>query len=516
MPQQIFEREDRRAEVLPFYATAVRVDSENIEWRLRRLRNLAALDLADAYFEAAHELLPVLERVEGLDEALAALDELDAYVEDKPAQLAHRCDYLLLRARRLTAADQATEARDAALKAADLYYDADETEKGVEILEQLLENDPHDLGVKERLGDWYLSLDRIEEALNCFRSLAQVYAENGSMDMQLDILLKISEIDKTDVEVLTELLAAHERMGNTRDARETRLRIAELQLNRSEFEQALAASREILAGEPECLAAWELCLQIHEASGDSEAFQSDALQLLEIHLKADASEEADHLIERIETLFPGDYQVLALQVRILCDEGKWEDALERVRVALADCAGQDDAACSLRLLQSVLGRNDLLDEALAPSWIDACCGAGAVETQWEEIVRLLELLQRQNPWATRSMRCARSSRRRRISSRPARCRFRSWSRAASTGAPSRPFRIGPGSVGMPGGRTKRFSIMKLPWNCCPTMWTCWVNCWLSGWKWDCIEGERTWRCVWRISTNPPAWWHKPSGPSRPD
>ena len=392
---EIFEKENRRAEVTPFYATSVLVDSENLSWHLRRLRNLAALNLSEAWFEAAHELMSLLEHATDLDAVLVALDELDAYVADKPEALTHRCDYLLLRARRLTEADQATEARDAAFKAADLYYDADQTEKSVEILESLLENDPHDLGVKERLGDWYLSLDRVEEALNCFRSLAQVYAENGSTDMQLDMLLKISEIAPGNLEVLGQLLTAHERMGNTRDARETRLRMAELFLSQGEFESAQVSCRDVLAGEPECLAAWELCLQIHEAAGDQEAFHHDALLLLEIHLKANASEEAAHLIERLEAFFPGDPQVFALQVRILCQEGKWEDAVALLKTVLEECAGEKDFARSLRLLQSILGLSDSLDEELVQPWVDVCCETGTVEEHWEEIERILNLSQRQ-------------------------------------------------------------------------------------------------------------------------
>ncbi len=392
---EAFEKEDRRAEGVPFYATAVLVDPENLSWHLRRLRNLLALDLTDAYFEAVQEVVPLLERMSDLDAVLAALDELDAVVVDKPARLTQRCDYLLLRAKRLTEADRATEARDAALKAADLYYDAELTEKGVAILESLFENDPHDLGVKERLGDWYLSLERIEEALNCFRSLAQVYAENGSTDMQLDILLKIFEIAPGDLEVLGQLLTAHEGMGNTRDARETRLRMAEIFLSQGEFESALGSCREVLDGEPECQAAWELCLQIHEASGDQAAFHHDALQLLEIHLKAGASEEAEQLIERLEAFFPGDPRVVTLQVRILCEEGKWEEAVVLLKKTLEVCVEQKDYARSLRLLESVLGLNDSLDEELAQPWIDACCATGSVTEHWEEIGRLLKLAQRQ-------------------------------------------------------------------------------------------------------------------------
>ncbi|HUT26329.1 MAG TPA: DnaA/Hda family protein, partial [Sumerlaeia bacterium] len=384
------ENEGQFEEALPFYQSIIDVDAGNLTVHHRWLAALMHLGNTEEALSRGQQILPLLSNLEILTETERAERALDILVilsglGIQATQPALYLDFILARATVLTRLGRESEAREILLDAAERFADDGDLEKAIEIFNYLLEIDPHDLTAIERLADSRMNLGQEAQALEGYRSLANLYKEQGAPDAQLDVLLKIADVDSSDVEVLQQILDLHDQLGNVRDARELRERMIRLHLDQREHPQALAVCRSALERDPKDAAILEICVHIHQETNDAGQLRDDAFRLIDLYRERGAAEKAGELFALLESKFPNDPKVLAVRILASCEAGDFDSILPAVErmVEINDEADRDED--SLAVLRQALGRSDLSPDAarLFPLWVDLAVRTGTAEENWD-------------------------------------------------------------------------------------------------------------------------------------
>lgn len=387
------ERNGRFDEALPFYGLALELDPGNLQLISRRLRAFTELRRDEEVAEMLSDVLGQLQTTGDSERALEIVDELLRLADAGRLPASAALTLVTARAERLRVLDRTAEARDAFLRAADMMREQDNSQGAIAIFETLLKQDSHDLEAMERLADSRLAIGEHDDAVAAYRALADLYGEQGSLDAQLDQLLKIARITPDDVDVLKRILAMYDQMGNTRDARELRGRLAVLHCEREEYGQALDICRAVLRTDPNDLPALEMCVRVYDATGERDSLRREALRLLDLHQATGSLEDVGRVMALLDANFPDDPEVLSLRIRALCAQGSGAEALPLVERVLEtnQKAGRD--TLSLDLLRRVVASSpDLLDAGLLRRWVELCCRTETIEENWVETEQMLGML----------------------------------------------------------------------------------------------------------------------------
>ena len=373
-------------DALPFYESVLEIAPDNLELQKRRIKVLVHLGGGEPLVAAGEEILPILKESKQETQALEILEDL---VKQAPLH----SEFLVGLASALTKLGRDGEARKALLQAAELFADQELYEKAVEILTCLLELDPHDLAALEKLADFRLSLGQEEEALAGYRSLADLYGEQGSQDAQLDVLLKISEVKSDDTEVLKQILRLYEQLENTRDAKELREKMIRVYIARKAWPDALQLCQEALKGDPRDLFCLEASIRVYEGLDQPEQLRESALSLLDVYRTGGEVDRAVKLAEQMASRFPEDQTFLELRLLALCEAGNWNVALDTLDklVEIHEKAGQPEEA--LAAMRGVLGSAGAPAGRLLPPWLRLCRVTGTFRKHWSDTEKLVSALE---------------------------------------------------------------------------------------------------------------------------
>lgn len=374
-------------EALPFYESVIEVDPENLELRRRHIHALTELRLARELNEACAGLLPLLVRHPDREKALSI-------VQAMIARSPQNADYTLAAAEILSGTGNDDEARRIMMRAAELLAESDDNARAIQILERLVAMDPHDLAAIEKLADFQLNIGKNEEALGSYKSLAQLYGEQGSLDAQLDVMLKISEVRPDDTEIHKSILTLYEQLGNTRDAKELREKMIRLYVARKNWTDALQLCRDSIEDDPADLFALECSVRIHDALDQPDALRESALRLLQIYRARGDADKAAKLLDLLEGKFPDDRAILELRLEARCAAGDWTAAIQALERVVDIHEKNHNTAASIHLVASLFEKPDAPAAALVPLWMDLLRESGSHEENWPVTERALTLLER--------------------------------------------------------------------------------------------------------------------------
>lgn len=86
--------------------------------------------------------------------------------------------------------------------AGDAYVKAEAWEDASRVLENILNSEPGNKEILQRLGEIYLKLNRTGDAVRVYKTLADLYAHVGSFDKVIVIYEKLVELDPDDGEII--------------------------------------------------------------------------------------------------------------------------------------------------------------------------------------------------------------------------------------------------------------------------------------------------------------------------
>ncbi|HBF34406.1 TPA: hypothetical protein DDW35_07560, partial [Candidatus Sumerlaeota bacterium] len=372
---------------LLIYESILEIDPGNLEYLMRRVGTMLTLNMLDDLTELAENSLPTLKKSDNPVEALQIFQKILTAIPPNP-------EFILGEAALLTNAKRDREARQAMLRATDLFSSQENEKRAIEILEQLMKIDANDLTVIEKLADCRLNAGQNKAAIEAYRTLADLYGEQGSLDAQLDVLLKISEAQPDDTETLKSILTLYDQMENTRDAKELREKMVRVYLARKDYPQALQLCEQAIQANPTDLFLLESAYRIHEALGNQNDQRQAGLNLFAAYRTAQENDKAVRLIDQLETKYPTDPEVLENRLFVLADVANWNPALEVLDRLLASLNKKQEYDKGLLILRGLITHVGAPAERLANTWISMCRATGAFRENWKETDQLITALEK--------------------------------------------------------------------------------------------------------------------------
>lgn len=136
--------------------------------------------------------------------------------------------------------------------------------------EKVIAHDPRDLTVQNTLGDLYARTGRTEDALQCFRKVADAYAADGFAMKAIAMYKKINKLSPHAVECILKLGELYSLQGLFSDARAQYVAAAEHQLSRGDSEGAAGVYRKALELDPENAHMQQRLAELYLSSGRHE------------------------------------------------------------------------------------------------------------------------------------------------------------------------------------------------------------------------------------------------------
>src|SRR5438067_12871629 len=133
--------------------------------------------------------------------------------------------------------------------------------------EKVMEHDPRDLTVQNTLGDLYSRTGRTEDALQCFRKVADAYATDGFAMKAIAMYKKINKINPNALECILKLGELYSLQGLFSDARAQYVSAAEHKLSRGDSEGAAGVYRKALELDPENAHMQQRLAELYLSSG---------------------------------------------------------------------------------------------------------------------------------------------------------------------------------------------------------------------------------------------------------
>jgi tetratricopeptide (TPR) repeat protein len=214
------------------------------------------------------------------------------------------------------------------LELAERQVKAGRTEEAIAEYKKLLSCDAPDLSINNIIGDLYVQLGRIAEAVRAFQAVAGHYESRSYFSQALAIYKKISKIDPENVIMIVRLGDLLISQGFTAEARREYLK-AEQKLRREKRAKELIFLYDKLIKLERDNISYKLTLAEFLRQ---EGFIDDAVARLndaaEIHLSRNELGEAERIVEQARLIKAGDQRTMTNLVEILKKSSRRKVALQ--------------------------------------------------------------------------------------------------------------------------------------------------------------------------------------------
>ena len=223
------------------------------------------------------------------------------------------------------------------LKSAEKYVIQGKISHAIAEYQKLIKEDPTDLPLVNTLGDLYVRIGNIPEAVKCFTRLAESYDNGGFVVRAIAMYKKVSKIDQGQIQSLSRLADLYLRQGLNSDARAHYLQVADYLIKKGELDNAITVYQRVVQIDPENPAAEG---RIGEALQKLGKKQDAAGSYLSAGLKSrrkGSLDEAAGYLKRALDLDENDIQAQLAYAEVLSDLGKPTEALAALnRIPLHD------------------------------------------------------------------------------------------------------------------------------------------------------------------------------------
>src|SRR6266446_4737931 len=196
-------------------------------------------------------------------------------------------------------------------EAADCFEKAGDTKASLDTLKKLVDLDPDNVAARIRLGEQYTRQDNLIEAVAELRRAAQYLQRNGRQDDYLRVAERISHLDQADVGLAKEL--------------------AEQYLSRGDSKRALAKLQICFKANPRELSTLQMLAKAFQDLGQVTKTVSVLKELARVHLDGGRKDEAHRILTQALELAPDDAEVKASLKGVAGAAGSRPRAPEPVR-----------------------------------------------------------------------------------------------------------------------------------------------------------------------------------------
>ena len=141
--------------------------------------------------------------------------------------------------------------KDKALKTASKYVQQGKYQAAIEEYRKIIQADPQDISTLNILGDSYVKIGNTADAIQTFVRIADHYRHTNSHLKAIAMLKKACKLDPANTEIGLKLAALYAQQNFVAEARHQYMLIAEHYLRTGQKEQALSLYRKLAEFDPE-------------------------------------------------------------------------------------------------------------------------------------------------------------------------------------------------------------------------------------------------------------------------
>jgi len=223
------------------------------------------------------------------------------------------------------------------LKSAEKYVIQGKISHAIAEYQKLIKEDPTDLPLVNTLGDLYVRIGNVSEAVKCFTRLAESYDNGGFVVRAIAMYKKVSKIDPDQIQSVSRLADLYLRQGLNSDARVHYVQVADYLIKKGELENAIAVYQRVAQIDPDTPAVdgriAEALLKLGKKPDAGSSYLSAALK----SRRKGALDEAASYLKKALEFDENDIQTQLTCAEVLSDSGQPTEALAALnRIPLHD------------------------------------------------------------------------------------------------------------------------------------------------------------------------------------
>jgi tetratricopeptide (TPR) repeat protein len=240
-----------------------------------------------------------------------------------------------------------------------LKRDADAAEKkndyarAIELLKQLVQENPKDWNTTNRIGDLYAKLNNLKAANEQYEKVARYYADDGFYLKAIAVWKKVLKNDPSRLEGHEELGDLYARQGLVAEAKQTLNVVVDEYIKRSKKREAGKVLRRLAEVDPSDMKVRIRLAEFYAWEGNQEQAAGEYVAIAEELVKKGHLAEALQLIEKALKSGPRSPRLLVAGARVHLVQKNFARAIEQLEEARR--ADPADREVALRLAEACLG-----------------------------------------------------------------------------------------------------------------------------------------------------------------
>jgi len=215
-----------------------------------------------------------------------------------------------------------------ALESALKYLNQGKVAQAITEYQQILRHDPKDQATLMTVGDLYARQNDMSHAVEYFERLAQVYLTDGFNSKAIAIYKKIAKLAPNELAPLERLADLYVQQGVLSEARPLFLQIAEVHLKANHSQKAVEVLQRLLDVEPDNPRVQMRLAELYNAMGQKKEAAHTYLSYAQRLIDRGETDEALNLVDRALELEPGNATALLLKGKSLASSRKTDEAIK--------------------------------------------------------------------------------------------------------------------------------------------------------------------------------------------
>ena len=218
--------------------------------------------------------------------------------------------------------------RDAVLATAEKLLSKGKYDAALKEYLRLLQENPNDILVLNKVGDIYVLVNRPMDSLPHFTRIAEHYARDGFFLKAIAIYKKINKIDPSKLEVYNFLADLYHKQGLIPEARAQYQILADHYLKQNQVHEAIAVYRKMAAVDPNDIKVPVRLADLLMSAGEADQALMQYGVIGSMLVKRGAVDEAVAVYQKALRIRPGDQKILHDLVRSMVDGGNADAAAQ--------------------------------------------------------------------------------------------------------------------------------------------------------------------------------------------
>jgi tetratricopeptide (TPR) repeat protein len=229
--------------------------------------------------------------------------------------------------------------RDKVIASAEKLVAKGKIEPAIKEYERLLDDNPNDVNTLNRIGDLWVRINRNDEAVKVFSTIADHYSKDGFFLKAIAIYKKINKLDPSKLDIYAKLADLYAKQGLAMEAKSQYQVLADYYLKHGDPKNALAIYKKISDLDPNSINVHVKLADLYQANNQSAEALKEFDRVGKLLLKRGMLEEAVQVFRKALKIEPRNTELVDSLVTALLEAKDYENARQLIETALELNAG---------------------------------------------------------------------------------------------------------------------------------------------------------------------------------